>query len=582
MDIRETQRAWRNHKNQNELPDNDVKVAIIGSMTTEQLEPYIGKYLLDRDFKSPEIAIGPFNQIQQICRDHKSFFSQTPDAIIILWRIEDLFQNIEEKIDTIIDGLSDLTNSIQFLREHYNGTLIVSSPPYPTSPSFDPTGINKSSPTNLYSRICQHWQENIETLDNIQTLDINALFLKNGIDNIYDKRKWYLYRQPWNEIFCATLGRHIGRMVSAQKRSTKKCIILDADNTLWGGVIGEDGIKGISLGEDFPGNTYQEFQKHLLHLQKHGIMLAVASKNNEDDFFEVLDCHDAMVLKREHFLSFQVNWDSKTKGIHAIAKELNISTDAIIFIDDSPKEIAEVQSAISDITCIIVPEELSDLPYLLTNTDFFDHLSLTKEDLKRNEMMNASKSRDKIKSTMSEEDFKKSLELEMTFSIAQNQHIARITQLINKTNQFNLTTIRRTHEEVESLITSKQHKVICMDLRDKFGEYGLVGVAILQKQDKQCIIDTLLISCRVLGRDAETGFLYQIAQIAKNWGCLMLKGQYIPTNKNMLVENLYKDHGFVRKKGKSFWQIEIDNVFETPKHIKISNDIQTNKRRNKT
>ncbi len=568
MSIYEEQSAWRKHKNQNDLPESDVKVAVVGSMTTEPLEPYIGNYLLGRAFQSPEISIAPFNQIQQVCRDHKSFFSQTPDAIIILWRMEDLFQNLES-IDNIIEGISGLISSIKYLRKDYDGTLIISSPLYPLLPSFDLGSINKSFSTNLYSKICQHWQENIDKLHNIQTLDINSLFLKIGADNIYDRRKWHLYRQPWTEMFCAALGRYIGRMVCAQKIPAKKCIVLDADNTLWGGIIGEDGMKGIALGEDFPGNTYQSFQKHLLHLQKHGVMLAVASKNNEADFFEVLDKHDAMILKREHFLSFQVNWGSKARSINNIAKELNISTDAIIFIDDNPKEIAEVQSMIADVTCLLVPEELSDFPYLLTDTDFFDHAGLTEEDLKRNEMMSAAKSRDEVKTTMSEEEFKNSLELEMTLSIAQDHHISRITQLINKTNQFNLTTIRRTQDEVELLMASSSHKIICMDLKDKFGEYGLVGVAVLEKSADQCNIDTLLMSCRVLGRDAETGFLYYIVQMAKEWGCSSLVGQYILTNKNMLAQDLYKDLGFTLDTNENFWQIETDNFFEAPKHIKI-------------
>ena len=304
-------------------------------------------------------------------------------------------------------------------------------------------------------------------------------------------------------------------MIAAEKLSPKKCVVLDLDNTLWGGIIGEDGLAGIQLGDDFPGKAYRDFQRHLLYLKSKGVLLAVASKNNPEDAYEVFDKHDAMVLSRKDIAAFEIHWESKVESIKRVAKKLNIGLDSLVFVDDNPKEIGEVTERLPDVSCVMVPEELAYLPGLLAETDFFDFAEVTDEDRRRTEMMAADNIRQETQETMSEEEFRKSLNLKIDVFAAQKQHLARVTQLINKTNQFTMTTIRRTQDEVETLANSKEALVLGMDIKDKYGDYGLVGVAILKKDIKSCVIDTLLMSCRVLGRGAEDTFIAKIAEAAK-------------------------------------------------------------------
>jgi FkbH-like protein len=409
----------------------------------------------------------------------------------------------------------------------------------------------------------------METVDRVRLLDLDALMQKTGSDAAFDARKWYLYRQPWSEKFWAETGRQAGRIVCAQTLSAKKCVVLDADNTLWGGVVGEDGIGGIALGDEFPGSAYRDFQRYLLSLQKKGILLAVASRNNEADFYEVVDGHDSMILKRDHVAAFEIHWESKVESLNRIAGKLNIGLDSLVFIDDSAKEIDEVRQRLPAVACLQIPEEPADLPFFLAGTDLFDQAEITEEDRRRTAMILADRGRQELKGTMSEAEFKKSLGLEMTIFKTEKQHIARIAQLINKTNQFNLTTIRRAADEIESLSRSPAHLMLGMELKDKYGDYGLVGAAILEKKGDVCVIDTLLMSCRVLGRDAETAFLAHLAKAAQTLKCARIEGRYIPTAKNGMVAELYKNHGF-SPAGNGLWTAEIGAVAKSPPHMKVN------------
>ena len=359
----------------------------------------------------------------------------------------------------------------------------------------------------------------------------------------------------------------LGRMIAAEKISPKKCVVLDLDNTLWGGIIGEDGLEGIQLGDDFPGKAYRDFQRHLLYLKSKGVLLAVASKNNPEDAYEVFDKHDAMVLSRKDIAAFEIHWESKVESIKRVAKKLNIGLDSLVFVDDNPKEIGEVTERLPDVSCVMVPEELAYLPGLLAETDFFDFAEVTDEDRRRTEMMAADNIRQETQETMSEEEFRKSLNLKIDVFAAQKQHLARVTQLINKTNQFTMTTIRRTQDEVEALANSKDAFVLGMDIKDKYGDYGLVGVAILKKENKSCVIDTLLMSCRVLGRGAEDTFIAKIAEAAKTLDCDEMRGKYIPTAKNGMVKDLYQRFNFSYDPQTDEWIVKLSEAPKTPEHI---------------
>jgi FkbH-like protein len=562
--------AWRQYQKQ--AGEEDITVGLAASFTIDPLEPFLGAHLLGKNIK-PYFSQAPYNQLQQLCLNH-SYAVVDPDVIVMLWRIEDMFGaklaatlDAADALPDLLDDIRQFSASIAQLRRNFSGTLIVSTPPFPSLPGF--SALELASPAmQVYTAVAQAWAQETAKIDRLRVLDLQALMIEHGTRHAHDARKWQLYRQPYAETFWQAIGTQAGRIIAAEKIAPKKCVVLDLDNTLWGGVIGEDGLGGIALGDEFPGRAFRDFQRYLMHLKSKGVMLAVASKNNPDDAYEVFDKHDAMVLSRRDIVAFEINWDSKVESIKRIAAKLNIGLDALVFIDDNPKEIGEVQERLPAVTCLMVPEELADLPALLANTDLFDTLQVTDEDRKRTEMMAADQQRSAVQETMSEEEFRKSLQLKINVFAAEKQHLARITQLVNKTNQFNLTTIRRTQDDIEKLAASQGDLVLGMTIADKYGDYGLVGVVILTKNGTTADIDTLLMSCRVLGRGAEETFIAQLAAAAASLGCTALRGKYAPSGKNGMVKDLYPRFKFTADG--DGWLLQTAHAPQIPSHIETS------------
>ncbi|MCB9973944.1 MAG: HAD-IIIC family phosphatase [Rhodospirillales bacterium] len=540
------------------VEDAGFRIGISASVTGDPLVPHLQKYLARRGMKSSGVQVAPFNQIHQVCRQHEQVFGGSPDIIFLSWRLEDLLGSPLSDWEKIHKVLGDLAESVSILRQNFSGTLIVTLPACPVDFSNDLLSVTPNPASVSVDHLRVFWLGLLENRGSIHHLDTHSILLKIGQDQAYDARKWYLYRQPWSERFWELLARQVGRIICLQTLPAKKCIVLDADNTLWGGVVGEDGLSGIHLGNDFPGRVYKDFQKSLSFLQKKGILLAIASKNNEADFFSVLDQHDEMLLKREDFVAFEVHWNSKVESLKNIAKKLNIGLDSIVFIDDSGKEIGEVKERLPMVTCLQVPEEITDLPTFLQTEDIFDMESITEEDLLRTSRIQATEQRQRLQEVLSEDDYKLSLNLQMSVFQMQDQHVQRIVQLINKTNQFNLTTIRRSQEEIQALVASGKYIIVGMTLEDKYGDYGLVGVAIVKKEHNIGIIDTFLMSCRVLGRDAEVAFLTALANISQTYGCEFLRGYYVQTLKNEMVSNFYQKQGF--SSVGDFWQASCEDI----------------------
>lgn len=541
-------------------PANNITIGMAGTFTVDPLGKHLKSALADKDIATDNFLVAPYDQITQLSFNPDTLLGGIPDVLIIFWRLEDIgFEELDSFIETL-----------KTLRRNYSGTLIVSNCPYPSSAEFDVHELEQPV-TGLpaYTRAIEKFSTAAQDIENIKILNLAGLIQELGNQNSYDIRKWHLYKQPYTESLWQEIAKQTARIIAAQTIAAKKCIVLDCDGTLWGGIIGEDGIGGIELGQDFPGSAYQDFQKHLLHLRSKGLFLTVASKNNEEDVFEVFDTHDAMILQRDHISAWQVHWNSKADSIVAIADKLNIGTDAFVFVDDNPKEIAEVQERLPDVTCFLTPEEIAYLPGLLVNTGLFDIANLTEEDKKRADMMLSEAKRKKESAAMSEEDFIKSLNLKIRVFEAQPQHLGRITQLINKTNQFNLTTKRRTADEVKKLAENDNTLLLGMDISDRFDDYGLVGVAILQNNgEADWNIDSLMMSCRVLGRGAETSFLAKCAEAIAKRGGQNLIGRYIPTQKNKLVENLYHDHGFTATD--DLWKIATSDTRSPPDYVDVT------------
>jgi FkbH-like protein len=324
-----------------------------------------------------------------------------------------------------------------------------------------------------------------------------------------------------------------------------KCLAVDLDNTLWGGVIGEEGMTGIKVGPEYPGAAFQAVQRALLDLSKKGILLALCSKNNLEDAMEALDKHPGMLVRSQHFAALRINWTDKAQNLREIAQELNIGIDSLAFLDDNPFEREQVRAALPEVTVINLPQDPLEYAATVRDCPVFERLTLSAEDQQRTAMYAEQRQRAGAEqSFQSKEDFFRFLEQEAELNPVSDLNLARIAQLTQKTNQFNLTTRRYTEAQIAEMAKQPGWNIFSIRVCDRFGDHGLVGVAIAHDQGEQCEIDTFLLSCRVIGRTVETALLAHMAKSAAERGCKRLQGWFLPTRKNAPARDFYSQHGF--------------------------------------
>jgi FkbH-like protein len=526
----------------------------------------------------PRISVGPYNQIIQACLDHGAHFGFDPDVVVLLWRIEDILLSEFSRfilgdgtaLDEARDKMDELARAVAHLRNAFRGTILVSLPAFPLGVPADLLDLDGPRNGGYFHRsILEHADKVLSGIRQVKLIDVNALQRDFGARAMFEERKWYLYRQPYAEAFLWEFGCLIARIVKAGRVAPYKCVVVDCDNTLWGGIVGEDGVDGLTLGEDFPGSAYRDLQRLILYWRSQGVMLAIASQNNERDVWEVFDRHDGMLLKKDDFSAWAINWEPKPLKLQQIAAALNIGIDSLVFLDDNPFEIEQVKQALPEVEAVLLDDEPARMVSALKSLHLFDKLDVTEEDAKRSEMMRTERARAALGENLTKEKFTAALGLKVRLERTTPHQLARVAQLVNKTNQFNLTTMRRTAEEVEALAASPDWRVYALRVCDKFGDYGLVGVAIIEILPAAvCRVDTLLLSCRVLGRGVETAFLAGIAAGARTLGGSELRAAFIPTRKNAPAADFLPAHGFQRI-DTHVWTTRLAAVPPTPGYIDL-------------
>lgn len=363
---------------------------------------------------------------------------------------------------------------------------------------------------------------------------------------ILDWKYFYISDMVISPKMAKPFGIWVNNKFSTLQKRNKKCIVVDLDNTLWGGVLGEDGIDGIQLGDTYPGRAFKHFQEHLLEASKNGVILAVCSKNNEADVFEAWEKHPSMVLKREHFSAIKINWQNKAINIAEIAEEINIGLDSVVFLDDNPAERTMVSQNLPE---VVVPE-FPEQPYNLYNffkqvySNYFQIYSLTKEDKNKTEQYLQNTQR-KIhqQNFINIDEYLSSLQMQLVVRYADELTITRIAQMTQKTNQFNLTTKRLSESDIQNFLNNK-HWVISLAVKDKFGDNGITVAAIIEFKDTTAHIHSFLLSCRILGRGIEKAFVFFLLNKLLDSGVKEVTAEYIPTNKNIQTANFYETVGF--------------------------------------
>lgn len=370
-----------------------------------------------------------------------------------------------------------------------------------------------------------------------------------GEQRTYDHRFWLTSGAPFAPPFLARYAQAIAGAMRALSGRTKKCVVLDCDNTLWGGIIGEDGLSGIRLSSDtLPGAYFQTFQRAVLDLHARGVAVALCSKNDEADVLDVLDHHPDCLLQRKHLASWRINWNDKAGSIREIAEELNIGLDSIVFVDDSPQECELVRQALPQVLVRQVPSEPAQLIGFLDRQDLFDPFALTTEDVQRTHTYQQNRARHEFSASLADmADYKAQLQTRLNVRIAAPADLARVAQLLQRTNQFNLTTRRHDPVAVQRFSDDPNARVLCAELSDRFGDLGTIAIAIVLRRGGEAVIDSMLMSCRALGRDAELAFASAVyATASREWHSTHVVAEYVATAKNSLVADFWDRAGLER------------------------------------
>ncbi len=387
-----------------------------------------------------------------------------------------------------------------------------------------------------------------QEVKNTFLIDLDALQTALGRSTFADPKLYYVAKMPISLAALPAAAKLVVDVVRSLQGAVKKCLVLDLDNTLWGGVIGDDGLSGIQIGELGTGHAFSDFQKWLKELKNRGILLTVCSKNNEDTAKEPFEKHPEMVLRLEDFSMFVANWEDKARNIRTIQQALNIGMDSMVFLDDNPFERELVRTMIPEITVPELPEDPALYLQYLRGLDLFETASYSREDAGRTEQYREKAQRAAFEAAFqSYDDYLEALQMRASAAAFDPFHYPRIAQLTQRSNQFNLRTVRYTEAEIEALAQDDSRIGLYFTLKDKFGDHGLISVVVLEKQPEDTLfISEWLMSCRVLKRGMEEFIVDKILSVAAQQGFRRVVGEYIPTPKNAMVKDLYEQLGFAR------------------------------------
>ncbi len=552
-----------------------VKVAVLRNYTVEPLLPIIEVDLFLSGLV-PQFYIADFDNIlSEVTDENSPLFQSQPEIIILSQWLESLAPVLVKRFlsltqTEISEEINRICNMIDFqvssIRKYSKAIILINN--FSINP-MTTLGVLESQGEFYLQEAVQQINSFIKSIHkkyaSTYIIDIQNVNLTHGFNQIYDFKNWQTSRLPLTSKGLVQVGKEYTKTIRALRGKTKKCLILDCDNTLWGGIIGEDGLGGIKLSPDYPGSSYLDFQKEILNLHDRGIILALCSKNNEADVLEVLDKHPHMQIKKSNLATWQVNWQDKAANIKEIAATLNIGLDSLVFIDDSAFECQFVKEQLPEVEVIHLSGKPSNYINELLQEGFFDSFTYTNEDRDKNKLYQVEHHRKVLQSSAdSIEDYLKKLKLVATIGIPSEFDIPRVSQLTQKTNQYNLTTRRYTEDEIRSFISSKDSDVYFLKLTDMFSDMGLVAMAILRHSETESEIDTFLMSCRVIGRGVEEALLNHLIHEASKIGKTSLKGIYIPTKKNEQVANFYKKHEFDLMDSSSGTTIWKKNISQLP------------------
>lgn len=557
--------------------ERKIKIALISSFTINGLAETIKVKCSENKIGCITFE-GGYNQYNQEILDKNSTLYQfSPEITFLILDVRSIFGELfhfpysfsePERKAFVNEKITEIISLIKKFRETSTSKLVISNLGIP---HYSPHGIAETKTRYSFHDTVldfnQKLKENTLDFESVYIFDFFRFMTKYGETNVFNFQNFLFGDIKIALNYIPKLAHELMPFIISTLGLTKKCIVLDLDNTLWGGIAGEDGFDGIRLGPQPPGNAYVEFQKTLKALTHRGIILAINSKNNLDDAMKIIEDHPHMILKKDDFACIKINWNDKVSNMKQIAKELNLGLDSLVFFDDDPVNRELVRETIPEVTTPELSHDPSKYVEILQSLNEFSVFQVTNEDLNRKVMYSQQRKRQESEAGSTNlDEFLKTLDLHISIKKSNSFTIPRISQLILKTNQFNLSTKRYQEDDIRKFSDDDNMLIGCAQVKDKFGDNGITGVFIVKKQNQsEWFLDTFLLSCRVMGREVEKAILNHIINEAKKSGIKKIKSQYIPTKKNKPIENFLPDCGFVQEK--DYWVFDLTKTFHVPEFL---------------
>jgi FkbH-like protein len=472
-------------------------------------------------------------------------FSKNDHGLIIIIFLEDLLQNIKSDYNTLKNNQENFFRLIKERAKNSSEPIIIC---FGSNQSQSVIELVKSDTNEkiFYEWFLQELKNIRDTSNVVYLLNINDIFYQYGARKMFSERNWYYSRCRLSleglEIFTDNLIKIINRIVNP----AKKVLVLDCDNTIWGGVVGEDGIEGLVLGQDGLGQAFVDFQKEIVNLVEKGLIVVLSSKNNENDVWDVFDNHGSMILKRDHIVMAKINWDEKANNILEISKDLDLNIDSFVFWDDNPLERDKMRKLVPNVVTIEIPKNVFEWHRFLRNLDFFSKFKVLYEDKNKTEQYRSrAVFNSGVRTTKDIKAYLSSLNLLPVLLPISNTNIARAEQLCQKTNQFNLSVKRHSASGLLIMDKDPNYNIFLVNFSDLYGDHGIIALVCLSNVIKDFVyLDTFLMSCRILGRHLEAWILNQVKEYALDQGKKMIVADFYDTGKNKIAKDFLKIYGF--------------------------------------
>ena len=533
-----------------------LKVYGIYNFNPMKLNNFLEFFLHHKHFNA-EIHEGQYDQLdQEIISGNENVKIQQSDLVIICADLNTKLLFNQKKVGSYLDNLKNLISKVLKLNNLKKNLQII----FWNSTFHNTNFLNIKNFSNQIEKKINTYNNFLFSVSkknkNFHVFDVNKISNMVGSNNFYDEENYFLSKIPYTDISHREISFELSQLIKSIYEIPKKCLVLDLDNTLWGGVLGEDGIDGIKLGKSFEGEKFKTFQKYIKTLIDRGVILAIASKNNLSDVEECFQKHPDMVLTLKDFSNIKANWEPKNKNIDLIANELNIGKDALVFFDDSQFEREQMKRFNPQVNVIEAPKDPGEYISSIEYSGYFNQNFQTKEDKKKLYQYKILQKANKLRSkNINLEDFLKKLKMQMEINSIDRSNFDRCVQMINKTNQFNLKTKRYNALELNDFLKDKNQLTMVLKLKDKFGDHGITGLAMVNKMRNSkntYQIENFLLSCRILGRQVENIMLNELLGILKKRKIQYVIGTYIKTEKNSQCENFYLENNFTKKDNSNY------------------------------